>query len=429
MYWWVALGYPDAFEEGKGGFPRTGQVIKYYRERTMDHEGFPYTQKDLAKVLGITDHTVRELENKDLGIDHDRRQFLSKLFNIPPILLGIFTIEQVNRMLESEGKGFAVSLAPAGPSHALTRSNSTLVTRKESIDPKEYDKLIVSLWDTNNIGTAYGSIADTLLTIDAFYRELPHVIDEERPHLQELLCNYHQFVANLFRDQEKFNTAISHLDKALYFANVLNKDELKALVLHRRGITWQEAGFFDKAIKDYQDARQYEKGLPSNLNGVILLGASLSGAKGAQTQEAQDAAILLCDRVGNIIRNNQKEEDPYSLKLDLNRYHLDKSAALIAVGRNKDALRELKLVRSGPKQLRRQAYHGVLEAQAYANLGKYERAGELAEFALLIAQQIDSKVNIARVVRIYQQLLESSYKRSPDVARLDYLLYYKPRAQ
>src|SRR5436305_5797369 len=42
MFWWVELGYPNAFEMGKGGFPKAGQVIKYYREKTMDHEGKPY---------------------------------------------------------------------------------------------------------------------------------------------------------------------------------------------------------------------------------------------------------------------------------------------------------------------------------------------------------------------------------------------------
>ena|SRR5579864_1778998 len=93
MYWWVELDYPDAFDLGKDGFfPRPGQVVKYYRERTMDDKGKPYTQKVFGKVLGISDNAVRDIENRDAGMDDfGRRQFCCKLFGIPPILLGIMT--------------------------------------------------------------------------------------------------------------------------------------------------------------------------------------------------------------------------------------------------------------------------------------------------------------------------------------------------
>jgi hypothetical protein len=43
MVWWVDLGYPP-FEEGKDGFPRTGQVVKHYRENKMNDTGNAWTQ-------------------------------------------------------------------------------------------------------------------------------------------------------------------------------------------------------------------------------------------------------------------------------------------------------------------------------------------------------------------------------------------------
>ncbi len=88
MCWWVELGYPP-FEEGKGGFPRTGQVVKHYRENKLDNEGNAWTQKKLAEVLEITEKTIGEIENRDSVLDFDRRQRLCQLFDIPSILLGI----------------------------------------------------------------------------------------------------------------------------------------------------------------------------------------------------------------------------------------------------------------------------------------------------------------------------------------------------
>ncbi len=106
MHWWVELGYPDAFDLGKDGFfPRPGQVVKYYRERKMDDKGKAWTQKGLAKTLGLTDNAVRGIENRDVGMDDvDRRQFLCKLFDIPPILLGIVTLAEIELLLEKPRK-------------------------------------------------------------------------------------------------------------------------------------------------------------------------------------------------------------------------------------------------------------------------------------------------------------------------------------
>jgi hypothetical protein len=88
-------------------------------------------------------------------------------------------------------------------------------------------------------------------------------------------------------------------------------------------------------------------------------------------------------------------------------------------------MKELKLIHGFPQYPHRQVYYDILQAQAYANLGKYEQAAELAGFALETAQELNSEVNIARVVEIFHQLQESPYKDSPDVARLDYLLSKK----
>lgn len=87
-------------------------------------------------------------------------------------------------------------------------------------------------------------------------------------------------------------------------------------------------------------------------------------------------------------------------------------------------MNELKLVKGGPEK-RRQAYTDILQAQAQINLGDYSEAACSAASSLLTFQEINSVRHIYRVEKIFQQLLKSPYKNSPDVGHLDYLLHYK----
>src|SRR5881394_257275 len=83
--WWIALGYPP-FDDGKGGFPRTGQVVKYYREQTRDETEKRWTQRKLALCLNVTEQTVRDMENRDASLECERRRRLCECFALPPIL-------------------------------------------------------------------------------------------------------------------------------------------------------------------------------------------------------------------------------------------------------------------------------------------------------------------------------------------------------
>src|SRR5437763_3271133 len=134
--WWVELDYP-AFAPGKDGFfPRTGEVVKYYRERAMDTRGKPWTQRRLANALGIeTDQAVWNLENRDSALDIERRRFLSRLFNIPPILFGIITLEEIDKLLEQRR---------AARSGIVVVSTRLAASHKLTLDVQEYTALLES---------------------------------------------------------------------------------------------------------------------------------------------------------------------------------------------------------------------------------------------------------------------------------------------
>ena len=81
------------------------------------------------------------------------------------------------------------------------------------------------------------------------------------------------------------------------------------------------------------------------------------------------------------MRALRSEEDPYFLKLGQGRYHLDKGIALVAVGRNQDAIAELKLVQAGPEYPRRQAYSDILQASTILHIFTMYRASMLKQRA------------------------------------------------
>lgn len=410
MYWWVALGYPDAFDLGEDGvFPRSGQVVKYYRERTMDEEHKAWTQSKLAETLGVSQTMIRNIENKDEAMSFERRQFLCKTFAIPPILLGIVTKEQIDALLKEKGIILAASQQRPTP--------------RKSLDITAYREQLTGLWKHHRSTGKHTSVSTALASIHTLYSELPHTSNEQS-QIQVLLCDYHQFVGNLFCERSTYEVAIEHFDKAARFADL---DEQQALVSQRRGLTLWKANRIDEALLDFDAAWQFEKKLPNNMRGSFILEAERARASRARTRQEKTRVIHALDGVGKMIRAGLQGEDPHLTKLDLNCYHLYKSSALIALGWNQEALEELDLIGNFPGYLLRQVYRDILYAQAHFNMGKFSSAASSAESALLVAQEVNSVVNIARIEDIYRQLMESSYKKSPAVARLAYLLYYKPR--
>jgi tetratricopeptide (TPR) repeat protein len=381
----------------------------------MDNKGKAWTQKNLAKTLGISEIAVRDIENRDVGMDFERRQFLCKLFNIPPILLGIVSFDEINLLLEKQRNAKEAVASVSRPS---------MPSRKSIVDIRTHQKQLADLWAAN-IHHDQSPVATALASIDELYRELPHV--SEQSDIQSLLCDYHQFLATLLQDLCDYDTAIDHLNNAFHLATF--GDEQRAFVFQRRGLTLWKADRVDESLKDFAKAWQFEKKLPNNLRGLFLLESGRARIQKAEMKQERLEVLRSLDVVGGIIRANRQEEDPHLTYLDLDCYHLYKSAVLISIGWNKQASEELKLIDGFPHFPSRQVYYDILQAQAYTNRGLYELATPLLEQSLEVAQCVNSEINIVRIEQLFQQLRQSPYKDSPDVARIDYLLYRKPRAQ
>jgi hypothetical protein len=372
----------------------------------------PLSERCLTNAQGIeTDQAVRDLENKDSGMDFERRQFLSRLLDIPPLLLGIITLDEIEKIVKQRRatkSGIVIASTSAATSHKLT------------IDVQEYTSLLDSYWKTFINNPTQISMTNIGLCIDALDLELPHV--REKKPIQELLCRFHDLVACILGDQQKYDEALVQLEKALQFAQLLNHDELKAFVLYDYGDILWNTGRLDKALEKYEQARRYEQRLPRNLKGSLLLETGSTEALVAETQEKKDAAMALVDQVGTIVRSKEIEEDPHFLYLNTDRYHLNRGFSLVAVGRHRDAIGELELVKGGPEHPRRQALKDIFRAQAHANLGEYSEAASFAASGLVIFQEVNSVKNIVRVERMYRKFPRDLFKHDEHVARLGYLL-------
>ena len=63
-----------AFDIGPDGFPRPGQVIRHFRQTRLKADGKPWTQRDLAQILGCRELAVREMDGSIWNSEKDKKR-------------------------------------------------------------------------------------------------------------------------------------------------------------------------------------------------------------------------------------------------------------------------------------------------------------------------------------------------------------------
>lgn len=352
------------------------------------------------------------MENRDRGFTMERRRFLSKLFAIPPALLGVVTLEEIEQQVGTHKRSVGVVNGPS----------------KLRVDLEEYQERLGQYRDTNHFQTAQGAIPDIAVRIVLLQNGLPVLKGKERTDGWVLLSDYHQLLGLLLRDMQDFEAALSHLDQAVDLVEDIPHGEVyRAIALDRRGTVLLDRGkelkdrdTLEAARLDFQRALALSSQLPETVLSSMLLRGGHAHAAVARDGKEGSAALALMDRAGNIARTGDKG-DPYRLRIDVERYHIDKAAALIALNQPNDAIAELLLVPDNPAVQRRNAYKDVLLAQAYLGKRDFEYAAVLAGSALPVLRAIHSRLNVARVAEMLAQLKGSPAKDCPDVARLEWL--------
>ncbi|HEU5374829.1 MAG TPA: hypothetical protein VFV38_05280 [Ktedonobacteraceae bacterium] len=409
LTWWVRQGFP-AFEAGSDGFPHPGQVLRHFRLMKLKEDGKPWTQRDLAQVLGKQELAIRDMELRGTGLnDISRRRFLSHFFNIPPILFGLADTQRCS----------------VHKQNISVRTPKALPT-SECIDLDEVRDQLTRFWTKND-----GPSQDMLITIDTtlkrLYERFLTISSYTRLEVVADLCELHVHAANILRDRGKFSRSLDHLNKTKNLNSLLNEPELQEDILYRRGGVYLEKGEISLALDDYHAAEQSLSNVSPPLQAAVLLETALSEGKGATSRQQQAFALKKLDQAGHIIRVEHteagREKWPY-LNVDLGRYHLDRSATLIAVGNPKEAQQELSLLSPSHLKGRRLVYYLILQAQTCFALKEYAQAALLVEQALPLVRQARSRVNMERIKALYKQLQQTPFRNNPEVGRLEYLLFH-----
>lgn len=340
-----------------------------------------------------------------------RRRALQEILSVPPVLLGLAQIPEVEPGYE------AVSKLSAG----------------KSLDIKSYQMSLAGHWAIYH-HTSPGYHGQSLLesvknACIYLYHELPHYTGKQKQEIIVLIIEYHRIASDLLRDQKQYDMAIDHLNKAYTLANEVRNTELLALILSTRAMVKRERGGIQGNLEnlvgaraDYSEIQTLDlRKLPANLQASLLLAEGLILAKFALSQVEKTNVLHMMDHAERLTREGVKENDPHFLRLNWDRYHLSRASALTAIGYNQNAINSL-LDTDCPVGTRRWAYNNILLARAYTQKAQYDMAMGMLEGALPVVRNIQSDANLARIKQIYMQMGQTIYRDTPEFARFGLML-------
>jgi len=212
------------------------------------------------------------------------------------------------------------------------------------IDLAFSEEQLHSYYNAHHRRASYEHLSDIQKAIASLYEVLPF---SHEKGIWQLLSRYHILIASIMRDQHLFSEALEHLDRAIYLTKYIDDIEFLADALYRQGWVYLEQREGQKATQSFLSAEKLLKKLPPYMGGGILIGLGRSLA--IQTQDTLERLPPLhtLDKAANILRVYPLPEgNQHYLEIELDRYHIDKSAAFLDIGFPREALRELSYVRS-----------------------------------------------------------------------------------
>jgi DNA-binding XRE family transcriptional regulator len=406
----------------------SGQIVKQYRKMEPKHHPLR-SQRGLARALSLTEKAIRDMENRNVGLDSiTRRRVVAHLLSISPVTLGIITLEEI-LLLE---RRTVPTLPRIGGQE-----------EKEAIfDLTVYENRLKTLWNRNHTCTAQDRLTQIAADMSRIATELPYVCSNDEKVVRAVLCRYHHLYAHILRDQGRYDVAIAELEKAAILAERAKDPHLLMVTLLRIGSVLRDRGTVTEAQAKIEAARSNSAGanqkrkqayadyraaigcyarirslecIPQALQGVVLFDEGYVQAHLAQgNREARRAAIARLESGGKIIAETKDMlEEEFAIRITQRTSHNTKAAAMLATGWPHEALRELSDLMDLPEEgdmSRQNAYTEYLWSQAYADLGVIDAAATPAQDALTIMKQIKSRIHVMRIAGLQGQLSQLDNK-------------------
>lgn len=438
LIFWGEKGEYGPFTVQEDGWPNAGEVIRHYRKN------LGISAEELAKRYGeaigeqVTARWILKMEQQNkVPTDITRRRALIKILSIPPMLLGLASLEQVTHDLTN-------AKAPLQASTALKPLSA--------IDIERYTQHARVCWLLSYAGE------ESLETIVPNIQELEKIELQSSGNLQRqlrtVLNSYYQLTSDIIRHQGDFAVAWKYANRAVIVTRHIGINDFTAAALYRRGYISLEWGIFgDRVLQGVMnhepDHKKIEAAVADFEETLLYARQELRGATWLELSRAQGIlqnttlTLRLSSQAEDMIGAGNSASDPLEQillagalnGLSEGMYMLGKAASLVVLGRTTTAIEvldDLDELKNGKgiarNQTRRLAYADALRAEASLGTKDYISAAIRANNALQTFQDIHTVERIAWINSIYNRLVDKHINH-PEVKALGKKLedYYASR--
>ncbi len=385
-------------------FPCAGEVIQFYRKQ------LGMSVNDFTQALKVSPRRVQVMEKDNKAPDSmERRRFIAKTLKVPPILLGLASVDVFLRPADAlEAKGAAVT--------ASTR----LVVDQKAIT--QYQSQLGWFWSLHYTSSANGVLNEVQANILQIQALLSYTNGKEHEQLIEQLCGFYELAARVESDRDNSDGALIYLDKAVTLAEPLNNAELYGRLLYKRGLVLYEARRFPEAFIDLEKANKLVPRLTGPLAGSILLELGLIKSYLAQPGSLMDRSIALSyfDEAEKYTRLSQTDGG-MGIRYDSGRYLTARGEGLLALGgRLGDAEEKLDeaALNTPPDLTRRHLFIDLQKTKLYVARKEYPIATVLAQEVVGKARAVGSLYSFKSLQEITTPLFGSSYGKSDETEEL-----------
>lgn len=387
----------------KDGFPVAGYVVRLYRKRKR------WTQEDLARKLGVTKLMVRLMETKNSGLDSiERRRVLCKLLDIPPVLLGLASLAQIEQVISAQNK--EEKHAPA------------LILDSSPTSPNTYKAILQQYIKSHVTWSGLSLLGEIELIIQRLHEQTKQTTNkQEKKNLLYELWEFHRLAVKVYSD-DKFNLAqaIQHLNDALSVALELQDANLLAVTYaHLAGIELKEGQIY-LAKPNIDAALSHMK----NASGVVRcdvfgIAANIYHAGAKDLADIVSASKFL-DQSQSIFADMTRDERYVPHTIDAMRCQQTLFDSCLELGKITDTMEILdRMEEKTPKSyIRKKALLYYFRARCYLRLHYPDMALQHLNVSLRIMQDIGAKRNVEEIRDVYQQIRNGPYGNNPEVIDL-----------
>lgn len=234
---WGEHGEYGPFTSQEDGWPNVGEVIRHYRRQWGMSAEELAQQYGAAIHLSITARWILKMEQQNkVPADISRRRALTTILEIPPLLLGL------------------ASLETAALPYSETKKHAPAVLTFASFDLDWYRKEARVSWQLHYAQTAHDTLDDLLAHLQDLARLHQTAQGSLHSHLSELMNSYYRLAATIQRDRGHFAEAYCCANEGVRLAKTMRDSpyatQIVAASQYTRGVVNFAWGVFGDRVRE-----------------------------------------------------------------------------------------------------------------------------------------------------------------------------------